>query len=80
MTVSQFEAEKRRNINQSHWNNTTILTVLKKKEATDVLTARRQAGWPKKIAAVDERNFVRTVKKNPKITVSDITNDLHRTG
>lgn len=39
---------------------------------TGVLTTRRQTGRPRETAAIDDRNIVRTVKKNPK-TVSDST-------
>ena len=35
----------------------------------------RQTGKPSKTSAVDDRNSVRTVKKHPKSTVSDVTNN-----
>jgi len=58
--------------------STTIWNVLKKKETTGVL--RRQTGRPRKTSAVDDRNIVRAVKKDPKTTVSDISNNLQRAG
>ncbi|MCJ8740406.1 hypothetical protein PDJAM_G00058690 [Pangasius djambal] len=60
--------------------NTTIWNVLKKQATTGVLTTRHRTGRPRKTTAVDDRNIVRAVKKNPQTTVSDITNNLHRAG
>ena len=60
--------------------STTIWNVLKKKETTGVLSNRRGTGRPRKTAAVDDRNIVRAVKKDPKTTVSDISNNLQRAG
>ena len=60
--------------------NTTIWNVLKKKETTGLLTARFQTAWPRKTTAVDDRNIVRAVKKNPKTTVSNITNNPRSAG
>ena len=45
-----------------------------------ILSNRHQTGRPRKTTAVDDRNIVRAVKKNPKTSVSDITNNLHRAG
>ncbi len=59
---------------------TTSLNVLKKTETSGVLNNRRRSGRPRKTSAVDDRNIVRAVKKNPKTTVSDITNNLQRAG
>ena len=59
---------------------TTTWNVLKKKETAGVLSNRHRTGRPRKTTAVDDRNIVRAVKKNPKTSVSDITNNLHRTG
>lgn len=36
--------------------------------------------WPWKTAADDDRNIVRAVKKNPKIAVTDINNNLQKAG
>ncbi len=58
---------------------TTIWNVLKKTETSGVLNNRRRTGRLRKTAAVDDRNIVRAVEKNPK-TVSDITNNLQRAG
>lgn len=60
--------------------STTIWNVLKKKETTGVLSNRRPTGRPRKTTVVDDRNIVRAVKKTPKTSVSDITNDLHSAG
>lgn len=60
--------------------STTIWKVLKKKETTGVLSNRRPTGRPRKTTVVDDRNIVRAVKKTPKTSVSDITNDLHSAG
>lgn len=56
---------------------TTIWNILKKKETTGVLSNRRRTGQPRKTTVVDDRNIVRAAKKNPKTSVSHITNDLH---
>lgn len=60
--------------------STTIWNVLKKKETTGVLSNRRPTGRPRKTTVVDDRNIVRAVKKTPKTSVSDISNDLHSAG
>ena len=60
--------------------STTIWNVLKKKETTGVLSNRRRTGRPRKTTAVDDRNIVRAVKKDPKTTVVDISNHLQRRG
>lgn len=60
--------------------NTTVWNILKKQETTGVLTTRHRTGRPRKTTAVDDRNIVRAVKKNPQITVSNITNNLHLAG
>ncbi len=57
--------------------STTIWTVLKKKETTGVLSNRPRTGRPRKAPAVDDRNIVTDVKKDPKTTVS---NNLQRAG
>lgn len=59
---------------------TTIWNVLKKKETTGVLSNKHRTGRPRVTTAVDDRNIVRAVKKNPKTTVTDITANLHRAG
>lgn len=59
-------------------DSTTIWNVLKKKETTGVLSNRRRTGRPRKTAAIDDRNIVRAVKKDPKTTVSDNSNNLQR--
>ena len=56
---------------------TTILNILKKKETAGVLSNRHRTGRPRK-TTVDDRNIVRAVKKNPKRSVSDITNNLNQ--
>ena len=43
--------------------STTILNVLKEKETIGVLSNRCRTGRPRKTSAVDDRNSVRTVKK-----------------
>uniref|UniRef100_A0A0E9XQ99 Transposase Tc1-like domain-containing protein n=1 Tax=Anguilla anguilla TaxID=7936 RepID=A0A0E9XQ99_ANGAN len=58
----------------------TTWNVLKKKETAGVLSNRYRTGRPRKTTAVDDRNIVKAVKKNLKTSVSDITNNLHRTG
>ena len=60
--------------------STTIWNVLKKKETTGVLSNRRRTGRPRKTTAVDDRNIVRAVKKDPKTTVVGISNKLQRAG
>ena len=60
--------------------STTICNVLKKKETTDVLNDRHGTGRPRKTSTVDDRNIVRAVKKDPKTTVSNISNNLQRAG
>lgn len=60
--------------------NTTVWNVLKKYETTGLLTTRHRTGRPRKTSAVDDRNIVRAVKKNPQTTVSSITNNLMRAG
>eukprot|EP00064_Thunnus_orientalis_P000139 superscaffoldBa00000006_g139 len=57
--------------------STTIWIVLKKKETTGVLNNRHRTGRPRKTTVVDDRNIARVAKKNPKTSVSHITNDLH---
>ncbi len=42
--------------------STTIWNVLRKKEATGVLSNRPQTGRPRKTSAVADRNIVRAVK------------------
>ncbi len=58
----------------------TIWNVLEKKEATGVLSNINQTGRPRKTTAVDDRNIVRAVRKDPKTTVSEISNNLQRAG
>ncbi len=58
----------------------TIWNVLEKKEATGVLSNINQTGIPRKTTAVDDRNIVRAVRKDPKTTVSEISNNLQRAG
>lgn len=60
--------------------NTTVWNVLKKQETTGVLTTRHRTGRPRKTSAVDDKQIVKAVKKNPQITVSNITNSLHLAG
>ena len=55
---------------------TTTWNVVKKKAA--IVSNSHQTGRPKKATAVDDRNIVRAVKKNPNTSVADITNNLHR--
>lgn len=57
--------------------STTIWNVLGE---NTVLTARCYRGQPRKAAAVDGRNTVRTVEKNTKTTVNNITINHHRAG
>lgn len=59
---------------------TTIWNVLKKKKTTGVLSNKHRTGRPRVTTAIDDRNIVRAVKKNPKTTVTDITANLHRAG
>ena len=59
-------------------DSTTIWNVLKKKETTGVLSNRRRTSRPRITAATDDRNIVRAVKKDPKTTVSDNSNNLQR--
>lgn len=58
----------------------TIWNVLRKKEATGVLSNRHRTGRPRKTTAVDDRNIVRAFRKDPKTTVSEISNNLQRAG
>lgn len=58
--------------------STTVWNVLKNKDTTGVLN-RHEAGRPRETSADDDRNMVRAVKKTPKTTVSDFTNNLHGT-
>lgn len=60
--------------------STTIWNVLKKKETTGVLSNRHRTGRPRKTTAADDRNIVRAVKKDPKTTVGEISNNLQRAG
>jgi len=60
--------------------STTIWNALKKKETTEVQSNRRRTGRPRKTTVADDRSIVRAVKKTPKTSVSDITNDLHSAG
>uniref|UniRef100_A0A673FSC5 Transposase IS30-like HTH domain-containing protein n=1 Tax=Sinocyclocheilus rhinocerous TaxID=307959 RepID=A0A673FSC5_9TELE len=60
--------------------STTIWNVLRKKETTGVLSNRPRTGRPRKTSAVDDRNIVTAVKKDPKTTVSDISKNLQRAG
>ena len=60
--------------------STTIWNVLKKKETTGVLSNRRRTGRPRKTTAVDDRIIVRAVKKDPKTTVVDISNNFQSSG
>ena len=50
------------------------------KEINWWLTEKQTTGQPRKITAVDDRNIVKDVKKARKTSVSDITNNVHRTG
>ena len=60
--------------------STTNWNVLKKKETTGVLSNRRRTGRPRKTTAVDDRIIVRAVKKDPKTTVVDISNNFQSSG
>ena len=60
--------------------STTIWNVPKKKETTGVLSNRRRTGRPRKTTAVDDRIIVRAVKKDPKTTVVDISNNFQSSG
>lgn len=60
--------------------NTTVWNILKKQETTGVLTTRHRTGRPRKTSADDDKKIVKAVKKNPQITVSNITNSLHLAG
>ena len=46
--------------------STTIWNVLRKKETSGILSNRPRKGRPRKTSAVDYRNIVRAVKKDPK--------------
>ncbi len=50
------------------------------KETTGVLSTTPQTGRSRKTSAIDDRNIVTAVKKDPKTTVSDISNNLQRAG
>ncbi len=60
--------------------STTIWNLLRKKEITGVLSNTPWTGRSRKTSAVDDRNIVTAVKKDPKTTVSDISNNLQRAG
>ncbi len=83
--TSNCEAERRWKINQTIAQtlaiaSTTIWNLLRKKETTGVLSNTPWTGRSRKTSAVDNRNIVTAVKKDPKTTVSDISNNLQRAG
>ncbi len=83
--TSNCEAERRWTINQTIAQtlaiaSTTIWNLLRKKETTGVLSNTPRTGRSRKTSAVDDRNIVTAVKKDPKTTVSDISNNLQRAG
>ncbi len=60
--------------------STTIWNLLRKKETTGVLSNTPRMGRSRNTSAVDDRNIVTAVKKDPKTTVSDISINLQRAG
>ncbi len=83
--MSNCEAERRWKINQTIAQtlaiaSATIWNLLRKKETTGVLSNTPRTGRSWKTSAVDDRNIVTAVKKYPKPTVSDISNNLQRAG
>lgn len=51
-----------------------------KRNTTGILSNGHGTGRPRKTTAVDNRNIVKAVKKNPKTLLSDITNNIHNAG
>lgn len=60
--------------------NSRIWNALKKKETSDVLINRCRTSQPRTTTSTDDRNTVRTVRTNPRTTVSDTNISLHRAG
>uniref|UniRef100_A0AAQ4NRB3 E3 ubiquitin-protein ligase CBL n=2 Tax=Gasterosteus aculeatus aculeatus TaxID=481459 RepID=A0AAQ4NRB3_GASAC len=83
--ASHCQAEKRRKVDQSHWTNIghskhNNLECPEKERLLVYWSNRCQTGRPRETTVVDDRSIVRAVKKTPKTSVSDITNDLHSAG
>ncbi len=81
--TSNCEAERRCKINQTIAQtlaiaSTTIWNLLRKKETTGVLSNTPRTARSRKTSAVEDRNIVTAVKKDPKTSVSYISNNLQR--
>ncbi len=84
MKTSNCEAERRWKNQSNHCTNTGNSKYnhleFPKEETTGVLSNTPRTGRSRKTSAVDDRNIVTAVKKDPKTTVSDMSNNLQRAG